>query len=616
MSKWEDSVARAGARMFRFPVGMGAMLSRPTRRRLLLSLGGSFMLSVLDMLGVLALIPMMQFITGVPTNEGALGVVDRFLGSPETDVLITALACLIAAAFVVKDLLALLFRRWQLRFMAEQEVEISTRMLTGYLVGPYAWHLVKNTSDKLWTVGYAVSIGYGTGITSVLGAVTEVLTITLIFTSLLFVSPVATLAAVAYFGVAGLMVQRSLRKRLAAAGASAMTASQDAAKISLQSMGAVKEIKLRRAHNLFIDDYVAAKRHETQARASQQLLNDVPKYLLEMIFVIGICLLALGVATTTGAREALVVLGVFVAAGSRILPSVVRLIGAVGSMRFSRKPLAHLVTEYANQQAAEAHERAQVTTDAVPRGDIVMRGVTFAYSDEPDTLVLKGVDARIAEGETTAIVGSSGAGKTTLVDLLLGLHHPSSGRVTAGDVDIFANVPGWQSQLAVVPQDVYLLDESLRTNIAFDQEPDDDRMTDALHRAQLTDLVASLPAGLDTMVGDRGIRLSGGQRQRIGIARALYRRPRVLFLDEATSALDNETEHRLSGTITALRGSMTIIIVAHRLSTVRDCDHLLFMSQGKVVSTGTFDEVADANAEFAHLVDLGSLTPSRLGPGH
>ena len=159
--------------------------------------------------------------------------------------------------------------------------------------------------------------------------------------------------------------------------------------------------------------------------------------------------------------------------------------------------------------------------------------------------------AVIPAGQTTAIVGSSGAGKSTLVDLILGLHRPRSGHVMAGGVDVFANLPAWQAQLAVVPQDVYLLDESLRTNIAFDEELDEERLADALDRAQLTDLVASLPARLDTVVGDRGVRLSGGQRQRIGIARALYRRPQVLVLDEATSALDNETERRLSDTIAA-----------------------------------------------------------------
>jgi ABC-type multidrug transport system fused ATPase/permease subunit len=609
MAGVQTAMVRAGARLLGFPPGTGAMLSRGVRRRLMWSLLVSIVLSALDMIGVLALVPMMQFIAGLPTDEGALGVIDRTLGHPSQNVLIGVLAGLVAGAFVVKDVVAVLFRRWQLRFMADQEVEISTRMLTGYLVGPYAWHLVKNTSDKLWTIDYAVSIGYGQGITAALGAITEVFTITLIFVSLLFVSPVATLAALVYFGLAGLVVQRMLRRRVAAAGAVSMAAAQSAAKTSLQSLGAAKEIKLRHAHGRFVGEYATARLAGARARATQVLLNELPKYLLEVVFVIGIGLLALGVVTTNGARDALVVLGVFVAAGTRILPSAVRLIAAIGSIRFSRKPLHHLVQEHASQVAAADEERALVTTDRVPSGDIHIEGVTFAYGDEPDALVLRGVDCRISAGRTTAIVGSSGAGKSTLVDLMLGLHRPMTGTVSAGGTDILANLPGWQGTLAVVPQDVYLLDESLRDNIAFDEEADEERLADALHRAQLTDLVATLPAGLDTVVGDRGVRLSGGQRQRIGIARALYRRPQVLFLDEATSALDNETERRLSQTITALRGSMTIIIVAHRLSTVRDCDQLLFMSDGRVATTGTFDEVAAENDEFAHLVELGSLVP-------
>ena len=613
MAGWESTMTRKGARMLGFPAGMGAMLSRGVRRRLMWSLAVSILLSALDMFGVLALVPMMQFIAGFPTDEGALGVIDGALGNPPENVLIAVLAGLVAAAFVVKDVVAVLFRRWQLRFMADQEVEISTRMLTGYLVGPYAWHLVKNTSDKLWTVDYAVAIGYTSGITSALAGITEVFTITLIFVGLLLISPVAALAALAYFGLAGLVLQRSLRRRVAAAGAASMVATQVATKTSLQSLGAAKEIKLRRAHERFVGEYAAARREGARARASSVLLNELPKYLLEVVFVVGIGLLALGVVSTSGSQDALVILGVFVAAGTRVLPSAVRLIAAIGGVRFSRKPLAHLVHEYSEQATAAAEETAQVTTDLVPGGDIVIEGVTFAYGDEPDAMVLRGVDCLVRAGKTTAIVGSSGAGKSTLVDLILGLHRPRSGHVMAGGVDVFANLPAWQAQLAVVPQDVYLLDESLRTNIAFDEELDEERLADALDRAQLTDLVASLPARLDTVVGDRGVRLSGGQRQRIGIARALYRRPQVLVLDEATSALDNETERRLSDTISALRGSMTIIIVAHRLSTVRDADQLLFMSDGRVETSGTFDEVALTNAEFAHLVELGSLTGSTAG---
>ena len=613
MSDWENRIVRAGARLLGFPPGMGVMLSRPVRRRLIWSLTVSVLLSALDMLGVLALVPMMQFIADVPSDTGALGVINRALGNPDQDVLVAVLAGLVATAFVLKDVVAVVVRRWQLRFMADQEVEISRRMLTGYLVGPYSWHLVKNTSDKLWTVDYAVSVGYTTGITAALGAVTEVFTIALIFIALMFVSPVATLAAVLYFGVAGLTVQRSLRRRIAAAGAAATVGTQAAAKTSLQALGAAKEIKLRHAEERFVEEYAGSRRAGARARATATLLNEIPKYLLEAVFVVGIGLLALGVVSTSGSQDALVVLGVFVAAGSRILPSAVRLIAAMGGIRYSRQPLGHLVGEFAAQQAAQSEDQAEVTTERVPTGDIRIRDLTFSYDDEPNTLVLGGVDCLIEAGRTAAIVGSSGAGKSTLVDLMLGLHRPRGGSICAGDVDIRTNLPGWQEQLAVVPQDVYLLDESLRDNIAFDEEADEQRLADALMRAQLADLVGSLPAGLDTLVGDRGVRLSGGQRQRIGIARALYRRPDVLFLDEATSALDNETERRLSRTIAALRGSMTIIIVAHRLSTVRDCDQLLFMSNGKVATSGTFDEVAERNAEFAHLVELGSLTASTAG---
>ena len=256
---------------------------------------------------------------------------------------------------------------------------------------------------------------------------------------------------------------------------------------------------------------------------------------------------------------------------------------------------------------AEAAERV---TDTIPQGDVTVRGLTFAYADQPDTLVLRGVDLDIRAGRTVAVVGSSGAGKSTFIDILLGLHRPLDGEVTAGGTSIFANLPAWQRALAVVPQDVMLLDETLRANIAFDEEVDDERLSEAVARAQLNDLVRGLPEGLDTEVGERGVRLSGGQRQRIGIARALYRRPAMLVLDEATSALDNETERRLTDTIESLRGTMTMVIVAHRLSTVRHCDQLIFMSQGRVATVGTFDEVAAANAEFAHLVALGQLVPA------
>jgi ABC-type multidrug transport system fused ATPase/permease subunit len=208
------------------------------------------------------------------------------------------------------------------------------------------------------------------------------------------------------------------------------------------------------------------------------------------------------------------------------------------------------------------------------------------------------------------LVGGSGAGKTTLLDVILGLHDPREGRVTVDGVDIAGIKRRWQANIAYVPQDVYLLDATLAENIAFDQakgDIDPAQLQSAIEQAQLEELVGQLPSGVDTPIGEKGSRLSGGQRQRVGIARALYRQPELLVLDEATSALDNETEHRINETIRALRGDITVLVVAHRLSTVRHADQVVFMKDGRVQCVGTFDEVRRQNPEFERLASLGSL---------
>ena len=560
----------------------------------------------MDTVGVVAIVPLMQYLTGISRNSGALGVVERILGHPNDKVLVGAIAGTIILTFLVKDILAIFVRRWQLRMMARQEISVSSRLLEGYLVGPYAWQLAKNTGDKLWTVDHAVAIGFSGGFSAALGAMTEVFTITLIFGALVVVSPTVTLAAVAYLGTASFLVFRVIRLRVAAAGERSVAAAREQSMSLLQAFGAVKEIKLRRAEKSFVTRYETARRQGAEAGATGALLNELPKYLLEIVFIVGVGLLSIGLELAHTSQHGLVLLGLFLAAGTRVLPSAVRLMSSLNGIRFSRAPLAHLVQENRMHDAARLENGSSVVTQRIPHGDLVCRDVSFAYESRPSHLVLRDVELTIQQGRTFAVVGSSGAGKSTLVDCLLGLHHPA-GEIMAGGISIFDNLPGWQQQLAVVPQEVYLLDDSLTRNIAFTDEVDDDRMQEVVERAQLSDLVESLPDGLHTEVGERGARLSGGQRQRIGIARALYRRPKYLFLDEATSALDNETERRLAETIAGLGGSMTIVIVAHRLSTVRHSDQLVFMSGGRVVSIGTFDEVAAQNAEFAHLVRLGSL---------
>lgn len=603
------SATRGVARVLGFPRGMGDLLPPPMRVRLVLSLLGSMALSLLDMLGVLTMLPLMQFITGQDRSTGALGVVYRATGRPDDGTLVIVLSLIIAGAFIAKDVFSLMFRRWQLRFLATQSVDVSTTMLRNYLIGPYHWHLAKNINDKLWLTEYGVSSGFAGGLSSALGVLAEIITIALIAGSLFFVSPGIAALAVVYFGISAFAMQRLLRPRVQRASEEGMEASRATSAAALQSLAAAKEIKLRSAHQGFVNAYREGREAGARAGADQAFLSEIPKYLLEIIFVVGIGLLAGVASTSSSTGSGLVVLGVFVAASSRLLPSIVRLLAGVNGLRAAKPPLQTVVRELHDQRMAQIEEDRVVRTQDVPQGDIALRGVEFAYQDQPEHPVLRGIDLDIPHGQSFALVGSSGSGKSTLVDTVLGLHKPTAGHVHVGGIDIRHNMPAWQDQLAVVPQEVVLLDESLRRNIIFDNDLDEQRLDEVLEQAQLADLVRALPAGLDTSVGERGARLSGGQRQRIGIARALYRDPSVLVLDEATSALDNDTERRFTDTIRSLRGTITTIIVAHRLSTVRECDQVVFLSEGRVRTIGTFTEVMEQDPDFRRLVELGSLGP-------
>lgn len=306
--------------------------------------------------------------------------------------------------------------------------------------------------------------------------------------------------------------------------------------------------------------------------------------------------------------EIIAVLGLFAAASMRALPTMNRVSASVAVMRAGQAGLRILVEAMGELDDQGLHDETPHSS-APYRGDIELTGVSFAYPDG-DQLVVDDITLTIRENETTAFTGGSGAGKTTLVDLVLGLLTPQSGHITSGGRDVDDDLANWYAGIGVVPQDVFLLNASIARNIAFgerDDQIDEARVWEAAAQAQLTEVLQSLPEGLQTVVGDRGVRLSGGQRQRVGLARALYRRPRLLVLDEATSALDNATEHEIALTLQSLRGQMTIVIVAHRLSTVRSVDHLVHLREGRIAAEGTFEEVRRGDAEFARLVELGTL---------
>jgi ABC-type multidrug transport system fused ATPase/permease subunit len=290
-------------------------------------------------------------------------------------------------------------------------------------------------------------------------------------------------------------------------------------------------------------------------------------------------------------KEIVPVVGLFAATAFRVLPSVNKVVGSRQLLKVSRNAIE---TIYSDLQLPLL-SKTGLNEETLEFGTLQVENLTFTYEGIAES-VLNNVNIHIEKGEAVGFVGQSGSGKSTLIDIMLGLLEPQNGSILINGQTIENVKQSWQKQIGYIPQTIFLMDDSLRRNIAIgiaDSEIDEVAIQEALKSAQLEDFVASLPEGLDTVVGERGVRLSGGQRQRIGIARALYHRPSVLVLDEATSSLDTETEHGVMQAVQALQGDKTVIIVAHRLSTVEYCDRLYRLDAGRIVDEGTFDEVMD-----------------------
>lgn len=583
------------------------ILDDSTRRRLKFAIVGLLVISVFEMIGLVLLLPLMQMFSGATTDSGALGRVSDYFGDPSDSTLAVILAGIVFGAFLIKGLFTLFFRWWMIGFLNVQAAHTAGVLFRRYLGAPYALHLRRNSADLVRTVQEGVNQTFMSTVIGILTIVSEGTTIVAVATVLGVLRPVPTLGMVLYFAVVGYGFLRIVRRRAQRASRELIDSARDVYQAAFQGLGGIKEVQVRRKESYFLDRYEGARLVNARATQMALFLGEAPRYVMEMLFIVGIALMSIIIFAGNDAEQSAATLGLFVAAGFRILPSMVRLFASVNAMRIGAEGMKIVLRDL--YELAPVSEPDQASSPMGLTDRISLEGVGFTY-DGTERSVLNGIDLEIPAGRSLAVVGSSGAGKTTLVDLILGLHLPTAGRILIDGVDLIDVLPEWQRVIGLVPQDVFLLDDSLSANIAFGETKDEldrERLEEALERAQLTELIDSLPEGLATYVGERGVRLSGGQRQRIGIARALYLRPKLLVLDEATSSLDSQTERYITDTIDSLHGHQTMLIVAHRLSTVRRCDQLIFMRQGRIETIGTFDEVQRDNPGFAHLVKLGSL---------
>jgi ATP-binding cassette, subfamily B, bacterial PglK len=564
----------------------------------------------LEMLGLGLLLPLLQ-VALTPEKISDLPVLSEFSDVPH-HLLLLGFAVAFLLFFAIKNTLLGFIVIHQNHYAKRVEAELRVTMLETYLTRDYAEHLQQNSAEMLRTIMRSVSSVVSGLVVSALALVLESVLAASALAVLLYVEPVGTLAAIGLLGAGFGGFYFALRHRIQEWGrvSEGMTASMY--QWINQSLGAIRETSILGRGQFFIGKFSESAHRLGRYQAWANSVQQFPRLAGEII-VLGAVLVVVMIAMwrSSNAMDAMPVVGLFVAAAFRVLPSLNRILSAAAKIREHAPALENVLADF---RGFPAQDRPSATPMRFERG-LAFDNVDYAYPNTSE-LVLKGVSAVLKKGESMALVGPSGAGKSTLADIVLGLLTPTAGCISADGEDIQENIRGWQSGLGFVPQTVFLSDDSLRRNIAFgiaDSDIDEDRVREAAAMAQLDDVITGLPEGLDTEVGERGARLSGGQRQRIGIARALYSDPDLLVLDEATSALDSETENRITRLISGFRGKKTLLIIAHRLSTVRHCDRLVFLSNGRVEGCGTFEELQQTCPGFKRMVQSGDISAAAAG---
>jgi ATP-binding cassette, subfamily B, bacterial PglK len=534
-----------------------------------------------------------------PIDLPFFGDVRRWLPDVPQDELVVLSSIAIAAFFIVRALIMLGQQYYQSRTTHLAGVDLSSRLFARYLQLPYAFHLRRNSSELIRNTSDSVSEILGSVITPAVRIISDGLMVLAIVVVLVVTAPLATGLAVLALAPLVFVTMRIVQPRIKRLGRISQEAGKHSYQALQQGLHGYRDITVLGRQDFFLDRFRTARHTIAGTRIRRSVLGQVPRLSIEATVI---TLIATFIAVSTLADDdaagSLPVIGLFAYAALRVMPALNHIVSSLNAIRFGGAALEDVEADLALPLLDTVHDVPRLRLER----ELWFEQVSFQYEGTTEP-TLHELELVIHHGESIGVVGATGAGKSTLIDLLVGLSRPTAGRITVDGVDLRGREAGWQQDIGLVSQQVYL-DDTLTRNIALgvrDEDISEEQVREAVRLAQLDDFVASLPQGLDTVVGEGGVRVSGGQRQRVAIARALYRRPSVLVFDEGTSALDNLTEAALIEALAGLREDHTIITVAHRLSTVQSHDRIVFMHEGRIVDVGSFLELTHRNEDFRRL---------------
>jgi ABC-type multidrug transport system fused ATPase/permease subunit len=544
---------------------------------------------VFEMMGLGIIIPVLAILlsNNISTDYPWFRPYLELLGNPSQSELVVLGMSVLILVYLLKALFMVYLGWKQAKFSAEMYVYFSNNLFLGYLLQPYAFHLQRNSAFLLRNIQGEVG-SFNAISQSVISLLIEFSGVVGVALTLLLIEPIGAIVVTSFLALSALFFHLLTKKRLLDWGRERQFHEGEMNQHLMQGLNGVKEVKLLAKEDFFLTQFDKHNSERGKITSKQSTLQQVPRTYLEFLAVIGLAALVISMMMQGKSLQHLVpTLGIFVAAAFRMIPSANRIMTYLSQIRYSQPVVELLYNEFRMIRGVKKENPLITKTEL--KHNIEVRDLYFHY-ENANTNALDGISLSIKKGESIGLIGHSGSGKSTMVDILLGLLKPLKGNIYVDGVDITENLRGWQTNIGYVPQSIYLIDNTLKNNVAFGvpyDKIDEMAVARAIKAAQLEEYVNSLPEGMETFVGERGVRLSGGQRQRIGIARALYYDPEILVLDEATSALDTATESGVMEAITALKGVKTLIIVAHRLSTVENCNTLYRLKKGKIVETGS-----------------------------